>query len=471
MPATPDDLGRIEKLFIDRDGMPEAEARDRLGRFRLALVCGPEAFSSSTLQAAILTAVNVACRCFPAAGVVTVHLFEGDADGALRLPWPAPSSLAQAIRDIAPRAVLGPAAVPHDIRAILVFGSRPDCSRGLQVTFDGWSAAVAPVGEAPRLGERDRCVIAGVLAGGLAVSEVFLDFAGVTLKAARRRVGLSLWRPDLPFDNEAALGIETPVQFLPNEAWSLGLGHLGQAYLWALSLLPYRDPDQLQIVLQDFDRVVRANLGTGVLSAPSDLGRLKTRVALAWLEARGFRPTLVERRFDADTHVYSDEPKLALSGFDGGGPRAVFDGAGFERVIDSGLGGTAANFDAIDLHTLPHPTRRSAEIWPEVSLEEKAKRLEQVERLARENPVYQAHAREFGCGQVELAGRSVAVPFVGAVAASLVLAEALRMLHDGERFASIFLRLDDPARIKAYAVPGGYRGRAMPSLKYQNAGD
>ena len=467
MPATPDELGRIEKFFIDRDGMPEAEARARMGRFRLALACGPEVSGSGTLQAAVLTAANVACRCFPAPGAVTVHLAEGHEDGMTRLPWPAKSSLARAVREVAPGAVVARGPVPPAAQATLVFGERPECGRGLQVSFDGWSASVAPVGAATRQGERERCILAGVLAGGLAVSEVFLDFASVSLRASRRRVGISLWRPDLAFDDEAALGAETPVQFLPNELWSLGLGHLGQAYLWALSLLPYSEPGKLHIVLQDFDRVVKANLGTGVLSAPADVGRLKTRVGQAWLEARSFRPVLIERRFDAGTHVYSDEPKLALSGFDGGGPRAAFDGAGFERIVDAGLGGTAANFDAIDLHTLPHPTRGSAEIWPEATPDEKAERLEQVERLARDNPVYQAHAREVGCGQFELAGRSVAVPFVGVVASCLVLAEVLRMLHDGERFASILLRLDEPSRIKAHPVSGGYRGRGMPRLAFQ----
>src|SRR6266581_4925694 len=49
---------------------------------------------------------------------------------------------------------------------------------------------------------------------------------------------------------------------------------------------------------------------------------------------------------------------------------------------------------------------------------------------------------EARCGAIQIAGRTVAAAFVGAVTSALVLAEPLRVLHGGRRYevASISLR-------------------------------
>ncbi len=46
--------------------------------------------------------------------------------------------------------------------------------------------------------------------------------------------------------------------------------------------------------------------------------------------------------------------------------------ARFERIVESGLGGTADNFDTISLHTFPNP-RSPAELWPDLNQEENEK--------------------------------------------------------------------------------------------------
>ena len=109
-------------------------------------------------------------------------------------------------------------------RVKVVFGTRPEINNGLQVTFDGWVGATAPVEFQARLGESEGCVLAGVAAAALAVSEVFLSFASITAEATNRLVGVSLWRPDLSINDASAVGPK--VQFLPAEFVSLGLGHL-----------------------------------------------------------------------------------------------------------------------------------------------------------------------------------------------------------------------------------------------------
>jgi hypothetical protein len=103
--------------------------------------------------------------------------------------------------------------------------------------------------------------------------------------------------------------------------------------------------------------------------------------------------------------------------------------AEFLRAMESGLGGTADNFDTISFHTLPNP-RSIEELWPVPTADEKHAQAQELERMARENPAY-ARLDDNDCGRAALAGKSVAVPFVGAAAATIVLAEAIRLLHGG----------------------------------------
>ncbi len=165
----------------------------------------------------------------------------------------------------------------------------------------------------------------------------------------------------------------------------------------------------MNVILNDFDRVVPANLDTGLLNRPGDEGRFKTSVAAGWLEGLGFRPRLIERPFDADTRHHPGDPSLALCGFDGTGPRRALDGTGFAKVIECGLGGTADDFDVIDFHTLGPPSPPAAELWPPGPAAAAVS-----EEAVLENPVYRGVRDHWACGHMELAGVSVAVPFVGA---------------------------------------------------------
>ena len=278
---------------------------------------------------------------------------------------------------------------------------------------------------------------------------MFLSFADLNIEAARRIVGLSLWRPDLPHSDPDAIGV--PVQFLPSELWVLGLGHLGNAYLWTLASLPYANPTAAEIYLNDFDIVEPENFDTGMIFGSGDADILKTRICDKWLERRGFRTRLIERPFDSNFRCRAArpqmEPRLALCGFDSNPARRDLATANFLRVMESGLGGTKDNFDTISFHTLPNP-RSPAELWPDLSQEEQARQQEYLDRVAHENPGYAALGDDV-CGRADLAGKSVAVPFVGATAATLVLAEVLRLLHGGPAYTDIKMALSDSDRLFA----------------------
>ena len=59
---------------------------------------------------------------------------------------------------------------------------------------------------------------------------------------------------------------EPALQLLPSSLWLIGLGHLGQAYLWALGLLPYTQASSLRLVLQDIDIITPSTESTSILS-------------------------------------------------------------------------------------------------------------------------------------------------------------------------------------------------------------
>lgn len=442
-------LSRISKLLVDSDEISVGEAQARREQFAVTLRCGPDIRQSRTLQVAVLTAASIATRCFP--GAVNVVLDKAGTGSNIVLTPLIQGSFAEALAELVGAQNLRLYDGSESTGRVLLFGDVPPQPNALRVTFDGWIAQVGPSTTSGRLAERPYCALAGVLAGALSLSEVFLSFAELNIAATRRTTGLSLWRPDLPHTHPGAQGPQ--VEALPRELWILGLGHLGNAYLWSIAALPYPEPQAVEIYLNDFDKVEAENFETGLIFSPDDEGHLKTRVCSGWLEARGFRTRLLERPFDSDFRrrrvAPQIEPPLALCGFDSNPARRMLPGADFARVIDSGLGGTKHNFETISFHTLPN-ARTAEGLWPDFSAEQQeAQRLE-IERIAQENPGYERLGEDV-CGRAELAGKSVAVPFVGVTAATLVIAEALRLLHDGPAYSDIKLSLSDLKNLSATA--------------------
>jgi hypothetical protein len=451
------ELSRISKFFVDRDHVRPELVLARRQRFAVALKCGDEVAGSYTLQIAVLTAASIANRCFP--GAVKAAISPGLREAPL-LVWPTMNlTLGAALRELLGPEALLPSGEPNARE--LLFGATQGEKGALRVTFDGWIAKVGPASSTGRLAEREYCSLSGVLAAALAVSELFLSFADISVEATRREVGLSLWRPDLDIGHADALGV--PVQYLPRELWLLGLGHLGNAYLWALATLPYKSPRDVLLYLNDFDKVEPENVETGLLFAHSDIDDLKSRVCLRWLERREFQARLIERPFDAAFRLQKKEPVLALCGFDSNLTRRDLINANFRRVAESGLGGSASNFDRISFHTLPNP-RSAAELWPDLSEEEEGKRRKLQEDHARENPGYQRLGGD-ECGRYELAGKSVAVPFVGTASATLVVAEVLRLLHGGPAYTDIKLSLGNPGR-RASQAGGSYLADDATGIKF-----
>lgn len=434
---TSDDLHRTAKLELDEGRARTVdEAEEIVAGYVLQIDVGIGVSDSETRQAMLLTAVNTAARAF--LGGVRVRLRE---HGRVAADWADGMEVATAVESFGGK-VVESLARDHPTLVIGHVDARPVGSLVLHTTWEGWSGVVVEETNL-RLAESIEFPLAGVLAASLGVSEAFQNLRGNPV-AGRRSTGLSLWDPRCDWRDEAAYG--EPCRYLPKRLWLIGLGHLGQAYAWALALLPYEDHSEVDVVLQDFDRIVRANESTGMLSDESHVGAKKTRIVSGRLEALGFDTTITERRFDSGTRRKVKEPSVALVGVDNPGPRRCLEGAGFDLVVDAGLGGGPKSYLEILIHSFPSGVA-AASAW--------AERAEPSRNSLVNQPAYQDVGRrltstsqltdeEIRCGIIEVAGRSAGAAFVGCVAATFVLAEVLRTLAGGPKIEVLGITLRSP---------------------------
>lgn len=439
---SPENLSRIDKLLLDRDAADPLVSQRRRADRGFAVAAGDDVVRSYDLQLMLLTAVNLAVRTF--GGICTVHATAEFAASQNLIPTALGVTLGEAVKELGGR-IETAAALTVD-KPYLLLGSGAPIGRALRATFDGWRIAVGPAAELPRLPERSFCPLAGAAAAAIGVGEIFAEFAAISITATRRVVIVSLWRPDV--GHEDPVGVGQLVAELPNHLALFGLGHLGQAYLWAYAALRHQNPALATLTLCDDDIVEKANLETGAIVSPFWLDKLKSRMAMHWLEKRAFNTRLLERRVDASFRRAQRDSVIALSGFDDNQPRQWLSSAGFTAMFDSGLGGEAANFDTIAYKAWPN-IRAAAELWPIETNAEIVAREARRRKIIREDAYRTLDADE--CGRLLLAGKSVAVPFVGTFAACMVLAELLKAVNGGPVFHEIKLSLCalDQGRIHA----------------------
>ena len=425
------ETSRIAKVLVDAGACGLSEADRRLAAFSLEVHLSPSDASTLAGQAAALTAIVTASRCFLGGVMLT-----GATDEPLLLPLPIKA------RTLGAAAVeLGCLAVSQPSCAVVIGGSAPFTGWAVRAWWDGWVAGVCPADDDRPPGRGNNC-LAGVAAGALAVAHAFRHVQG-DVKAGRTAETVSLWEPDLADDPGPRL------VYLPKALWFVGLGNLGQAYLWSLSMLPYTQPQQVELFFQDFDIVKDVNWGTSILVRRQQYGMLKNRAAEDWALGRGFGVKRIDRRFDHTTARQDGDPAVALSGLDSLGARRLLGVAGFDFVIDCGLGATALDYRKFRL-TVFDPPYGPEDHFHAIEDDADARNVRNL-RL----PAYQdelARDPQAGCGMAELAGASAAVPFVSAFASALVITQAIRISSDQPPLRTMVGTVDEIQGLRV--VPG-----------------
>ncbi len=412
-----------------------------LAQFGLSIYVGPEVLRSIHHQNALITLVNAARRTL-LGGVDIVGL----PNTQCLSPLAPKRSLKQAVSELGGRAVNEanpdwPSAVIGDAASSVT--KKPSW----RVTWSGWRGGVTPIRDDRRLQEHETMALAPLLAAAACAAEAFAYHAGDHAMAGRRPLGLSLWNPAADWLADDAT--EPMIAFLPSRLWIIGLGNLGQAFVWLLATLPYEDRSAVELVLNDFDRIVPSNESTSLLSRKVDIDRRKSRVVAEWLEERGFSTFLEERRFGEWITRAPDEPSVALCGVDNALARAALEKPGFGLVVEAGLGGGPEAFRSISVHTFP-ASRSAEEIW--------SRQVGQGGESIEDMPAYQSLKRQGldSCGLTQLASRTVGVPFVGVIAACLVVSELLRRLNGGLVFEVVsgsVAALDDIETVSMLSKP------------------
>ena len=438
-------LHRTAKLFMDSGrAASHEEALTLLQTFGLSVVLGNASARTREGQIALLTLVNLARRTLLAGIEVS-----GAGSEPLLVPLANAGTIAEAVRELGGRV----AAQPRAEWPCAVIG---ECSLGdsmfprWRLTWEGWRGGVVPLRDGWRLSETNSIALAPAVAAAACAAEAFFFHAGDHPLAGKRATGFSLWEPGV--DWVTANPYEPALAFLPSRLWLIGLGNLGQAYAWLLGCLPYDDPAEVELTLQDFDRIAESNDSTSLLTSSRAIGCMKTRWVARWLERRRFVTFLEERRFGEWTQRHGAEPGVALCGVDNALARSALERAGFGLVIESGLGAGPQSFRNFSMHSFPGP-RQAAQIWSSVEDSDGPD--------VSDRPAY-AELRDKGmdaCGLAQLASRTVGVPFVGLFAGCLVVGELLRRLHGGQALAvasGSALTLADVETWRMAAEPYGF---------------
>jgi hypothetical protein len=416
------------------EGLDYDEARLRLERASLAIEAEGELDSAH--QAALLAAARCGLRMFKGGVFISPSLC-----GRLMVGQERPRPIVRALRDLGVQVINAP---EHAVQLSIGHGGG---QADLHASCAGWTARIGPACAAP--GAAAGNVLSGAAAGALGVAELFRKAVLDDVLAAKRPATLDLWGPG-----------QAPERIgrLPKDIWMLGLGNLGQATLFVLSLLPWEDPADALLLLNDPDVVGPENLSVQVLTQHDWVGQMKARIAARWAEDRGFRTVIHERRFAAETRPTGVEPRLALVGVDNLDARRWAAGAGFDLVIDAGLGATGPEAFDIRIHVFPG-SQTPAAVWPELAPSAERPLSQPLARLVEQG-------RLDLCGAMTIAGTSVGVPCTAMVAAALQVAQACRALATGQCADRVDLSLADLRRASWRQMPGALERvpLSLPSL-------
>ena len=396
---------RIAKALTDRalGAKSFAAAEQQLDQVRVAIKLSPSLARTAAGQSAALTAIRASYKTFGNATLV------GAAATRLIKRLPIGKTIGTAARALGAHIV---DRIPTDTTHLVTIGNDQDPSGSfVRCWWDGWTAGVVPPWDSRACGLSGN-PLAGVFAGAIAVREVFASVLGYPRSGARVSI-VSLWEPWI---NPELASAGPGTVFIPPRLWFIGLGHLGQGFLWSLGLLPVAG---VQAVLQDDQNVGEENVATGLITGEPDVTRKKARVAADWLDGIGWPTTLIERRHHGDIPRLPGDAGIVVTGLDEPDARIQIANAGFDYMIDAGVGHGSTDFETAQIRVLARGAD-PGEFW---STHEPPKDLTKL----LESCAYQELGATDSCGTRTLAGASVAVPFVGAAIGALTITQAIRI--------------------------------------------
>lgn len=417
-------INRLQIALIEKFGWGFKKAEEELRKIDMILIA-PNIEESPALQAAFLTVLHCASKAF--GNTIKCKIPKNI---ELRINWSEHITFNQVVKELKGD-ILPPETRIDSHYLKVLFGSAPQDENSIEVIANGWQAGLNTFySDRVKLNGEQSHPMGGVAAGSLAVLEVFNKVFEFDKFAFIRSKGISLWEPN-EITNWADSNKNGPeLKYFPRDVWFSGLGHLGQASLWLLGLFKELAHNGVCCVLQDDDFVDKANIYTQLLSRDDDIGKPKARVCAVFLEDRGFKTRVLEKRMT--TNEYEDCQKLDLpvliNGYDNVNARRIIQPNSFDLVVDSGVGSSVDLFDSITQYGFPQINRLPSEIW---AYDETPSIL---------NPNYTRLIEKITqCGMMY--SSAIATPFVGCFSAALAFSEILRAYHKGKRLSMSSLQM------------------------------
>jgi hypothetical protein len=203
----------------------------------------------------------------------------------------------------------------------------------------------------------------------------------------------------------------------------VGLGQLGQAYLSLLYFLSADGP-RPRLFIVDKDEFENPNGDTQILLSGSGWeGKAKAKYIETWANSIGFECEGLKETLNWGWKAPVNAPKIALLGLDNFDARRICANAGFEWLIESGVG-TSFGEPKVTWHSFP----------PHTSIANQLFRVDKpVPRAVMDAP-YAAELKRTpgGCGWVTFDNINATAPSMGLVAAAYAFSE-LSAVIQGQR--------------------------------------
>lgn len=394
-----DTLNRTMKLAMD-EGMvgsyEEAQVLFNSFRLRISVEAGFTAVPAA--EAAVLTLLNAAPKTF-LGGVELV----GPLEEICTQAWFAGIKLGEVAQQFGvTTATSGVESMPTIFVGDCLLSENNFC---LSISMQQEGFILSP--ERVSIGTIKSPVESGVAAAGAALNEAFQHIYRKAPLAGQREIR---WKLPSAIQKTSICPM-----------WLIGLGHLGQAFLWTAALAGDNCLPR-EIRLSDYDTVSLSSLSTCLLVRAKDIGRKKVDVVAEQLEVLGVRVQRDYERLDLDASFVRSAQALAIVAVDNIMLRRSLDRLHAAQVLEAGIGDGADAFTRVQVHAFPGP-RKARDIWGGDDI--RATRSVDISK-----PAYQDLLVKSGdeCGTTLVAGRSVATPFVGAFAGAVLSRLAMNSL-------------------------------------------
>lgn len=438
-------IDRPVLAIAEKHNISIEEANERINSSSVSLVAGDEIKTSPTMQISFLTTLNISLRVFK--GEVGYQI----PDGIPNLLSFKAETFNKLVENYG-----GMKKPPQHNNIKILFGQECFDSNCIEAISDGWRGGVNFYNQNRIVldDSRSNLSLGAVLGSSIATFYAFCKYFELIDNIQQVNTGLSLWNLNAGLNWHKDTNQGPELVNLPKNIWILGLGHLGQAYIWTIGLMPYKNPTECLFLLQDADIVGIENIGSQVLCSNKHIGRPKARVCADFLENIKFKTQIIEKPYiegDSNQFWMENFPFL-LNGVDNIEARKGISNENIRFYLDGATNGMFSLFDSFTMKNVFHISESMEDIWKQTDTEN---------HILNKN-LYDRYEKEHGCGVIGNLG--ISTPFVGMFGSAIITSELVKAMNGGIRNTIFSAQMRDLTNFSV--VEDGFYGQQF--LRWAN---